>query len=106
MDTQKPTGPGAGLGPDAANPQIIILQGLAGVKVNFDLISSGLPALAPALNGILQQLQQVIPQAMADQLAGVSSAGAGAPPAPGAAPGALPPGMPPPGAGGMPPAGM
>lgn len=80
MDTQggSSRGPGSDLGADAANPQLVIMQGMAMAKQGFDLMSAGLPQLAPAFMQIMTQLQQAIPQAMADQLAGTGPAGAGA----------------------------
>ncbi len=96
MDTQQGAGSGGGLGADAANPQIVALQGVAMIEQGTQLLSSAIPQLAPALTGFVTQLKQVVPQAMADQISGVDSTGAGAaPPGPGGAPGGMPPGPPP-----------
>lgn len=78
MDTQQAQHSQAGLGAEAANPQIVALQGLAMMEQGTQLLSSALPALAQPLMALMQNLKQVVPQAMADQVAGIDNSGAGA----------------------------
>lgn len=90
MDSQLAAqGAGGGLGSEAANPQIVIMEALGGIEERFNLLSSVIPQLAPAFTQLIANLRQVIPQAMADQVAGaLPGAGAAATMAgPGGAPG-------------------
>ena len=98
MDTQTMGSKrGAGLGLEASNPQVVAMQSLAMIEQGTQLLSTALPALAPALSGLVTNLRQVIPQAMADQISGLGGASAGQPSGPigGGAPSMPPPSGPP-----------
>lgn len=87
----------SGIGADASNPQVMIIQTMGEILARFQRLSALLPAGAPAFSQIGQSLQQAIPQMMADQLAGTDQTGAGVPSqgAPAPPPPSAPPSAPP-----------
>lgn len=109
-DAMSPVAPDmpTGAGELANSPELLTMQGMALIKDGVQLLSSGIPELAPLLDQSLAQLEQMVAQAMTQNLGAPAPPGVapmmGPPPAPGMAPG-MSPGMAP-GAGppmGMPP---
>lgn len=81
MDTQlgpPRVGPAGGLGLEAGNPAIMVMEHIAEVEKRLNALAGLVPQLAPAFQQLTQALQLAVTQAMADQVAGVPpGAGAG-----------------------------
>ena len=92
MDRQKDMG----LGAEAGNPQIMMLQGMKMFEQGVQILAHGIPAIQPMLGQMLAFVRQAVPQALTG---GNPTQIPAAAPAPGA--GMAPP--PPPGGGAPPP---
>lgn len=90
MTAQPPPQQG-GLGDMANSPTLMTMQGLAMAKDAFQLISNGVPALAPILMNTITDLEQMVVQGLGDAQAGQQPAPPGVAPAMAPPPGAMPP---------------